>query len=102
MLTSISSGSSSSHLLFTNIKIKIFKVWTILPGVLYRYETCSVTLKVFENGEFYNFDSSPDIIRMIKSMRIILVGHVGCMGKMGNAYITLVRIDEGTKSKKGR
>jgi hypothetical protein len=81
-----------------NIKVKIYKN-TILPVVLYGYETWSLTLReehrlrMFENrvlrrmfgpkrdevtgdwrkvhnGELHKFYSSPDIIRHIKSKRM--------------------------------
>jgi hypothetical protein len=85
----------SSHLLSRNVKVKIYRT-TILPVVLYRYETWSLTLRealrlrVFENRvlrrifgckrnevtresrklhseELHNLYSSADIIRQIKS-----------------------------------
>jgi hypothetical protein len=46
----------------------------------------------------HNFYSSPNIIRMIKSGRKKWVGHVAHMGKMRNAYKTLVGKREGKKS----
>jgi hypothetical protein len=84
----------SSHLLSRNVKVKIYKT-IILPVVLYRCETWSLTLReeyrlrVFEkrvprrifglkrdevtgewrklhNAELHNLYSSPDIIRQIK------------------------------------
>jgi hypothetical protein len=36
----------------------------------------------FHNEEFYNSFSSPNIIRMIKSRRIVWAGHVACIGEM--------------------
>jgi hypothetical protein len=89
----------SSRLLSRNVKIRIYKT-IILPVVLYGCETWSVTLKeehrvrVFEkrvlrkvfgskrsevtggceklhNEELHNLYSSPSIIRMIKSRRMI-------------------------------
>jgi hypothetical protein len=97
----------SSSLLSRNVKIKIHKT-IILPVVLYRCETWSLTLReehrlrVFENmvlrrifgpkrddvmgewrklhnAEFYNLYSSTNIIRQIKSRRMTWVGHVACM-----------------------
>jgi hypothetical protein len=41
------------------------------------------------NEELYNFYSSPNIIRVIKSRRMRWVGHVEWMGEMRNAYKVL-------------
>jgi hypothetical protein len=38
------------------------------------------------NEDFHNSYSSPDIIRMIKSMRIRRAGHIARMGAKRNAY----------------
>jgi hypothetical protein len=38
------------------------------------------------NEEFHNLYSSPSIIRMIKSRRMSLAGHVARMGRYRNAY----------------
>jgi hypothetical protein len=38
------------------------------------------------NEELHNLYSSPSIIRMIKSRRMRLAGHVGRMGEKRNAY----------------
>jgi hypothetical protein len=38
------------------------------------------------NEELHNLYSSPNIIRMIKSKRMRLEGHVARMGEMSNAY----------------
>jgi hypothetical protein len=95
-------------LLSKNVKIKIYRI-IILPVVLYRCETWSLTLReecrlrVFENrvlrrifepkrdevtGEWrrlhnkklYALYSSPNIIRVIKSRRLRWAGHVARMG----------------------
>jgi hypothetical protein len=108
----------SSCLLSGNIKFKIYKT-IILPGVLYGCETWSLTLRkehrlmVFENrvlrrifgptrdevmgelrklhnGELHILQSSPDIIRQIKSRRTRWVGHVARMGQVRNVYRVLV------------
>jgi hypothetical protein len=42
------------------------------------------------NEELHNLYSSPSIIRMIKSRRMRLVGHVAQMGEKRNAYNILV------------
>jgi hypothetical protein len=90
-----------------NLKIKIYKT-VILPIVLYGCETWSLILReehrlrVFENrvlrrifgpkreedgswrklhnDELHSLYSSPNIVRMIKSRRIRLAGHVARMG----------------------
>jgi len=36
--------------------------------------------------ELHNFFSSPDIIRVIKSRRMRLMGHIACMEDIRNAY----------------
>jgi hypothetical protein len=94
-----------------NVEIKICTT-AILPVVLYGCETRSLTfreedkLRVFENWvlrrifgpkrngvmgewrkvhneELHNLYSSPSIIRMMKSRRMRLVGHVARMGRRG-------------------
>jgi hypothetical protein len=42
------------------------------------------------NEELHNLNSSPSIIRMIKSRRMKWMGHVACMGENSNAYRILV------------
>jgi hypothetical protein len=103
-----------SYLLSKNVNVKIYKT-IILPVVLYGSETCSLTLreehrsKVFENRvlrgifgpkweevaedwirlhneELHNLYSSSNIIRVIRSRRIIWVGHVAHMGDMRNGW----------------
>jgi hypothetical protein len=43
------------------------------------------------NDELYNLNSSPNIIRIIKSRRMRLTRHVACMREKRNAYRVLVR-----------
>jgi hypothetical protein len=47
--------------------------------------------------KLHNLYSSPNIIRIIKSRRMIWAGHVTCMGKMRNVYKCLVRNPEGKR-----
>jgi hypothetical protein len=99
----------SSSLLFKNLKIKIYRT-TVLPVVCYGCETWSLTLReerrmrVFENRvlrsifepkrddvtrdwrkllneEFNDMYFPPNIIRVIKSRRMRLAGHVACTGE---------------------
>jgi hypothetical protein len=108
----------SSHLLFKNVKIIIYKT-IILPVVLYGCETWSLTLweehrlrvlrRIFgpkrgkviacwrelHNEELHNLYSLPSIIRVFKSRRMRWVGHVACMGEKGNAYRVLVGKSKG-------
>jgi hypothetical protein len=108
----------SSCLLSRNVKVTIYKT-IILPVVLYGCETWSLTLREehrlreFENrvlrrilgpkrdevmeewrklhnGELHNLYSSPDIIRQIKSRRMMWVGHVARMREGRNVYGILV------------
>jgi hypothetical protein len=107
----------SPRLLSKNLKIKVQKN-TILPFVLYGCETWSLTLKeeqrlrVLENRvlqrmfapnrekvaggwklhnvELRNLYASPNIDRVIKSRRMIWMGHVTLMGEMRNAWYSLV------------
>ena len=96
-----------SRLLSKNLKIKIYKT-IILPVVLYGCETWSLTLREecrlsvlknrilrliklrpkrdetgewrrFHNEELHSFYRSPNIVRMIRSRRMRLVGRVARM-----------------------
>jgi hypothetical protein len=49
------------------------------------------------NEELHNLHSSPNIIRMIKSMRMKWTGHVARMGEKRNAYRILVGKPEGER-----
>ncbi|KAJ4446855.1 hypothetical protein ANN_13555 [Periplaneta americana] len=115
----------SSSLLSKNVKVRIYKT-VILPVVLYGCETWTLTLReehrlrVFENKvlrkifgakrdeftgewrklhntELHALYSSPDIIRNIKSRRLIWGGHVAHMGESRNAYRVLVGRPEGKR-----
>jgi hypothetical protein len=96
----------SSRLILKNIKIKIYRT-VILPVVLFGCETCSLTfreehrLRVFKNRmlsrifgpkkavdgtwrklhnyELHSLYSSRNIVKVIKSRRLRLTGHVTCM-----------------------
>jgi hypothetical protein len=98
----------SSRLISKNLKIKTYKT-VISPFVLYGCETWSLVLReehrlrVIENkvlrrifgpkreedgsqrklrnDELHNLYSSPNIIRVIKSRRMMWAGHVACMGR---------------------
>jgi hypothetical protein len=115
----------SSRLLSKNIKIRVYRT-IILPVVLYGCETWSPTrreqyrLSVFENRvlrrifgpkrdemkgewrrlhneELNDLYSSPNTIRIIKSRRVRLAGHVARMGKQKGAYKILVWRPEGMR-----
>jgi len=108
----------SSRLLSKNLKIKIYRT-IVLPVVLYRCETWSLTLqqerklRVFENivlrrifgpwrdevtgewmrvhnEELNDLYSSPNIVRVIKSRRMGWAGHVARMGEVRGVYRVLV------------
>jgi hypothetical protein len=49
------------------------------------------------NEELHNLNSSPEIIRQIKSKRMTWVGHVTCMGEGRNVYRVLVGKPEGKR-----
>jgi hypothetical protein len=112
-------------LLFKNLKIKIYRT-IILPVVLYGCETWSLTLreerrlrvfknrvlrKVFgpkrdevagewrklHNEELYNLYSSPNIVRVVKSRRMILAGHVARMGEGRVVHRVLLGKPEGKR-----
>jgi hypothetical protein len=106
------------------IKVRICKT-IILPVVLYRCETWSLTLRmehrlrVFEwqgaeeiwskrgegtggwrklhKEELHNLYSSPSVIRMIKSRRMRWIEHVARMREKRNAYRILVGKPEGKR-----
>jgi hypothetical protein len=115
----------SSRLLSRNVKVKIYKT-IILPVVLYGCETWSLTLRknhrlrVFEsgvlrrifgserdeltgqwrkmhNGELHSSNSSPDVIRQIKSRRMRWARHVARGGGGRNVYRVLVGKPEGKR-----
>jgi hypothetical protein len=115
----------SSRLLSKNTKIRVYGT-IILPVVLYGCETWSLTLReeqrlrVFENRvlrrvfgpkrdkatgewrrlhneELNDLYSSPNVIRVIKSRRMIWAGHVARMGVKRSAYMILVGRSEGRR-----
>jgi hypothetical protein len=115
----------SSCLLSKTIKIRIYRT-IILPVVLYGFETWSLTLReehklrVFENRvlrrifglkrdevirewrklyneELRNLHTSPSMITMIKSKRMLWAGHVAQMGGR-NAYRILVGTPDGKRT----
>jgi hypothetical protein len=47
--------------------------------------------------ELHNLNSSPDIIRQIKSRRMRWVGHVACIGEGRNVYSVLVGKPKGKR-----
>jgi hypothetical protein len=49
------------------------------------------------NDQLRDLYSSADIVRMIKSRRMIWAGHVTRMGEMGNAYEVFVGKSEGNE-----
>jgi hypothetical protein len=114
-----------STFLSKNVKIKIYRT-IMLPVVLYGCETWSLTLreecrlrvfvdrmlrKVFEpkkdevtgewrrlhNKELYALYSSPNIFQVIKSRRLISVGHVARMGGSRCTYRVLMGKPEGRR-----
>jgi hypothetical protein len=108
----------SSRLLSINLKIIIYKT-IILPVVLYGCETWSLTLReehrlrrIFgpkrdevtgewrklHNEELRDLYSSPSIIIIIKSRRMIWAGYVARMGEKRNAYRLLVGKPEGKQT----
>jgi len=115
----------SAGLLSKNIKIKKYRN-QILPVILYGCETWSLTLRekcslrLFENrvlkrkfglerdevtGEWRKVHNeelndlycSPNIVRMIKSRRMRLAGHVARMGKKRGVYSVLMGKPEGKR-----
>jgi hypothetical protein len=54
-------------------------------------------LRKLRNEELHNLHSSPSIIRMIKSKRMTLAGHVTRMGEKRNAYRVLMGKPEGKR-----
>jgi len=114
----------SSSLLSKNLKIKIYRT-IILPVVVYGCETWLLTLReehrlrVFENKVFRIFGpkrdvvtgewrklhhedlndlySSPSLVRVTKSRRVRLAGHITCMGESGGVYRVLVGKPEGKR-----
>jgi hypothetical protein len=116
----------STRLLSRNLKFKIYKT-TILQVVLHECETWSVTLReehrlrVIENrvlrrifgperdevtgewrklhnGELHNFNTSPNIIRQVKSRRTRWVGNVSRMGEERKIYKVSAENPEGKRA----
>jgi hypothetical protein len=52
--------------------------------------------RILHNEEFHNF-SSPNIIRMVKSMRMRWVGHVASLGDVRNPYKILIGQSKGKR-----
>jgi hypothetical protein len=48
--------------------------------------------------KLHNLYASPNIIRVIKSRRVIWAEHIANMGEMRNAYTILVRKPKGKRS----
>jgi len=110
----------SSNLLSKNLNIKIYRT-IILPVVLYRCETWSLTLREecrlrvlrrilgpkrdevtgewrkLCNEEHNDLYSSPNIVRVIKSRRMRWAGHVACTGERSGIYRVLVGKPEGKR-----
>jgi hypothetical protein len=111
----------SSPLLPKKVKIKIYKIdfACLLYGSLALRE--ELGLRVFENRvlrrifgpkkdemlgswrkfyneELHNLQSSPDIIRMVKSRRLRWPGHASTLGKKRNACRVLVGMPKGKRS----
>jgi hypothetical protein len=107
-----------------NLKIKIYKT-VILPVVLYRSKTLSLTLReehrlrIFEysvlrifgskrvedgswrklhNDKLNSLYSSPNIVRVITSRRMKWAAHVACMGEERGVYRILVGRPEGKRA----
>ena len=114
-----------SSSLSKTIKIKIYRT-TILPLVLYRCETWSLTLRVerrlrvFENRvlrrlfgpkrdkvtrawrkllkeQLNNLYSSPNTVRVIKSRRMLWAGHVARLGESRGVYRVFMGKPEGNR-----
>jgi len=111
----------SSSLLHKNINIKIYRI-IILPFVLYGCETWSLTLReesrlnrvlkrIFgakreevtgewrelHNEELNDLYCSPNIVRVITSIRMRWAGHVARMGEKIGVYRVLVGRPEGKR-----
>jgi hypothetical protein len=114
----------SSGLISKNLKIKTYKT-VILLVVLYGCKTLSLTLweehrlRVFENrvlrrifgpkreedgswrklhnDKMHSLYSSPNIVRVIKSRRLMWAGPVACMGEERGVYRVLVGRLEGKR-----
>jgi hypothetical protein len=51
--------------------------------------------RTLDNEELHNMHTSPNVVRVIKSKRMRLAGHVARMGEMRNAYKVSVGKPEG-------
>jgi hypothetical protein len=67
-----------------------------MPRIVFGLKRDEVTVwRKVHNEELHNLYTSPNIIRMMKSRRTRLSGHVERMGAMRNAYRILVGKPEG-------
>jgi hypothetical protein len=125
MLATIRSRTFCLPFCCQKLKIRLYKT-IILPVVLYGCETWSLTLRedhrlrVLENRvlrmifgqkrdevtgewrklhdeELRDLYSSPSVIRIIKSRKLRLAGHVARMGETRNAYRLLVNKRDGKR-----
>ncbi|KDR13307.1 hypothetical protein L798_12240 [Zootermopsis nevadensis] len=109
----------SFHLLFKNIKIKIYKIIILPWSLTLRDEYTMRVLQVFENrvlrrifgprreddgvwrklhnDKLKNLNSSPNIVRVIKSRRMRWVGHIVCMDGTRGVHWVLVGKPEGKR-----
>jgi hypothetical protein len=72
-----------------------FHVFHIRLVLLFSHKYKYITAK--KNDELHNLYSSPNIIRMIKSRKMIWAGHVARMGETRNGYRILVGKPEGKR-----
>jgi hypothetical protein len=78
-------------------RLKVFKNRVLKTIFGTKREKGAFSWRKLQNDELHNLYFSEDIIRTIKSRMMRWTGHVACMGKMRNAYKSMVGNPEGKR-----
>jgi len=79
-------------------KLRVFENRVLRRIFGLRRDEVTGELRRLHNEELNDFDSSPNIVRVIKSRRMRWAGHVAHMGEERRVYRVLVGKPEGTRS----
>jgi hypothetical protein len=67
-------------------RLRVFENGVLRRIFVHKREEVAGGRRRLHNEELHNLYASPDVIRVIKSWRIGLAGHVARMGEMRHAY----------------